>query len=209
MGCSLPGHGAASPPMFCTQSGTAPQTCSPNSASQQGSNINVNSSRHYDPEPQTIDQGHPLHDKSASASTERLEKLHQSLESGENVVLISPGTGQSGTTSLHDGAGIYGNSSGCGSINNGRNENVAATAASRAVLENGKSEGLLIHEGTRGINPHRSSQREAALNKFRLKRKDRCYEKKVRYESRQKLAEQRPRVKGQFVRQVPANPPPQ
>ncbi|KAK9093742.1 hypothetical protein Scep_025211 [Stephania cephalantha] len=209
MGCSLPGHGAASPPMFCTQSSTAPQTCSPNSASQQGSNINVNSSRHYDPEPQTIDQGHPLYDKSASASTERLEKLHQSLESGENVVLILPGTGQSGTTSLCDGAGIYGNSSGCGSINNGRNENVAATTASRAVLENGKSEGLLIHEGTRGINPHRSSQREAALNKFRLKRKDRCYEKKVRYESRQKLAEQRPRVKGQFVRQVPANPPPQ
>ncbi|XP_019179827.1 PREDICTED: two-component response regulator-like APRR5 [Ipomoea nil] len=49
-------------------------------------------------------------------------------------------------------------------------------------------------------NSHRSSQREAALTKFRLKRKDRCYEKKVRYESRKKLAEQRPRVKGQFVR---------
>nr|GLL38849.1 two-component response regulator-like APRR5 [Ipomoea trifida] len=52
------------------------------------------------------------------------------------------------------------------------------------------------------------SQREAALNKFRLKRKDRCYEKKVRYESRKKLAEQRPRVKGQFVRQLPSEPPP-
>ncbi|CAN1228271.1 Two-component response regulator-like APRR9 [Linum grandiflorum] len=47
--------------------------------------------------------------------------------------------------------------------------------------------------------------REAALNKFRLKRKERCFEKKVRYESRKKLAEQRPRVKGQFVRQVPAD----
>ncbi|KAG8381594.1 hypothetical protein BUALT_Bualt06G0137700 [Buddleja alternifolia] len=49
---------------------------------------------------------------------------------------------------------------------------------------------------------HRSI-REAALMKFRLKRKDRCFEKKVRYESRKKLAEQRPRVKGQFVRQAP------
>ncbi|XP_060203997.1 two-component response regulator-like APRR5 [Lycium barbarum] len=48
-------------------------------------------------------------------------------------------------------------------------------------------------------NSHRS-QREAALIKFRQKRKDRCFEKKVRYESRKKLAEQRPRVKGQFVR---------
>ncbi|KAJ8536958.1 hypothetical protein K7X08_035359 [Anisodus acutangulus] len=56
-------------------------------------------------------------------------------------------------------------------------------------------------------NSHRS-QREAALTKFRQKRKDRCFEKKVRYESRKKLAEQRPRVKGQFVRQVPTEPSP-
>jgi pseudo-response regulator 5 len=47
-----------------------------------------------------------------------------------------------------------------------------------------------------------SLQREAALTKFRMKRKDRCFDKKVRYESRKKLAEQRPRIKGQFVRQV-------
>ncbi|EYU19697.1 hypothetical protein MIMGU_mgv1a003461mg [Erythranthe guttata] len=50
---------------------------------------------------------------------------------------------------------------------------------------------------------HRSMLREAALTKFRMKRKDRCFEKKVRYESRKQLAEQRPRVKGQFVRQLP------
>ncbi|XP_047322149.1 LOW QUALITY PROTEIN: two-component response regulator-like APRR3 [Impatiens glandulifera] len=47
-----------------------------------------------------------------------------------------------------------------------------------------------------------SDKREAALKKFRLKRKERCFEKKVRYESRKKLAEERPRVKGQFVRQA-------
>ncbi|KAJ3690711.1 hypothetical protein LUZ61_019875 [Rhynchospora tenuis] len=45
------------------------------------------------------------------------------------------------------------------------------------------------------------TQREIALNKFRLKRKERCFEKKVRYQSRKLLAEKRPRVKGQFVRQ--------
>ncbi|XP_055827247.1 two-component response regulator-like APRR5 [Solanum dulcamara] len=54
---------------------------------------------------------------------------------------------------------------------------------------------------------HRS-QREVALAKFRMKRKDRCFEKKVRYESRKKLAEQRPRVKGQFVRHVPSESSP-
>ncbi|XP_010559150.1 PREDICTED: two-component response regulator-like APRR9 isoform X2 [Tarenaya hassleriana] len=51
-------------------------------------------------------------------------------------------------------------------------------------------------------NPQHLSQREAALTKFRMKRKDRCFEKKVRYQSRKKLAEQRPRVRGQFVRSV-------
>ncbi|XP_010543355.1 PREDICTED: two-component response regulator-like APRR7 [Tarenaya hassleriana] len=44
------------------------------------------------------------------------------------------------------------------------------------------------------------SQREAALTKFREKRKERCFRKKVRYHSRKQLAEQRPRVRGQFVR---------
>ncbi|XP_074319937.1 two-component response regulator-like APRR9 [Silene latifolia] len=64
------------------------------------------------------------------------------------------------------------------------------------------------HEQSHGLVSQRSLQREAALNKFRLKRKERCFDKKVRYESRKKLAEQRPRVKGQFVRQVPPDPPP-
>ncbi|KAG5381957.1 hypothetical protein IGI04_033427 [Brassica rapa subsp. trilocularis] len=52
------------------------------------------------------------------------------------------------------------------------------------------------------VGKTQQSLREAALNKFRMKRKDRCFDKKVRYESRKKLAEQRPRIKGQFVRQV-------
>ncbi|KAI3712497.1 hypothetical protein L1987_71054 [Smallanthus sonchifolius] len=58
-----------------------------------------------------------------------------------------------------------------------------------------------------GNYTHQSTQREAALNKFRMKRKDRCFDKKVRYESRKKLAEQRPRVKGQFVRRGQTNHP--
>lgn len=52
-----------------------------------------------------------------------------------------------------------------------------------------------------GVDQSRSAQREAALNKFRQKRKERCFDKKVRYQSRKKLADQRPRVRGQFVRQ--------
>ncbi|KAA8539379.1 hypothetical protein F0562_026071 [Nyssa sinensis] len=52
-----------------------------------------------------------------------------------------------------------------------------------------------------GVDENRFARREAALNKFRQKRKERCFEKKVRYQSRKRLAEQRPRVRGQFVRQ--------
>ncbi|EYU21181.1 hypothetical protein ABFS82_04G154500 [Erythranthe guttata] len=45
-------------------------------------------------------------------------------------------------------------------------------------------------------------RRVAALIKFRQKRKERCFDKKIRYVNRKKLAERRPRVKGQFVRKV-------
>ncbi|XP_019427737.1 PREDICTED: two-component response regulator-like APRR7 isoform X1 [Lupinus angustifolius] len=51
------------------------------------------------------------------------------------------------------------------------------------------------------VDQNKISQREAALTKFREKRKERCFHKKVRYQSRKKLAEQRPRFRGQFVRQ--------
>ncbi|KAK8665974.1 hypothetical protein V6N13_006128 [Hibiscus sabdariffa] len=49
----------------------------------------------------------------------------------------------------------------------------------------------------------KSAHRQAALTKFRQKRKERCFRKKVRYQSRKQLAEQRPRsIRGQFVRQT-------
>ncbi|XAR50022.1 hypothetical protein NMG60_11004233 [Bertholletia excelsa] len=45
-------------------------------------------------------------------------------------------------------------------------------------------------------------RREAALIKFRQKRKERCFDKKIRYVNRKNLAERRPRVRGQFVRKM-------
>ncbi|XP_059642473.1 two-component response regulator-like APRR1 isoform X2 [Cornus florida] len=45
-------------------------------------------------------------------------------------------------------------------------------------------------------------RREAALIKFRQKRKERCFDKKIRYVNRKRLAERRPRVRGQFVRKM-------
>ncbi|XP_010554561.1 PREDICTED: two-component response regulator-like APRR3 [Tarenaya hassleriana] len=55
------------------------------------------------------------------------------------------------------------------------------------------------HEIGDGQRQNRVSHREAALNKFRQKRKERCFEKKIRYQGRKEIAKQRPRVRGQFV----------
>lgn len=48
----------------------------------------------------------------------------------------------------------------------------------------------------------RTEKRQAALVKFRQKRKARCFDKKIRYINRKRLAEKRPRVRGQFVKQA-------
>ncbi|XP_039056241.1 two-component response regulator-like APRR1 [Hibiscus syriacus] len=50
------------------------------------------------------------------------------------------------------------------------------------------------------VKPSKVDRREAALVKFRQKRKERCFDKKIRYVNRKKLAESRPRLRGQFVR---------
>ncbi|XP_074277537.1 two-component response regulator-like APRR1 [Silene latifolia] len=69
----------------------------------------------------------------------------------------------------------------------------------------GMQQGHLPPYGNSPSGEARSSKvdrREAALMKFRQKRKERCFDKKIRYINRKKLAERRPRVRGQFVRKV-------
>ncbi|PPD89120.1 hypothetical protein GOBAR_DD13947 [Gossypium barbadense] len=95
---------------------------------------------------------------------------------------------------------------------NGQNGNITALnsrglnlESENGLLGKGGTVGGIGFGGSNGAHQNRFAQREAALNKFRQKRKERCFEKKVRYQSRKKLAEQRPRIRGQFVRQVPEN----
>ncbi|KAH0659304.1 hypothetical protein KY290_028866 [Solanum tuberosum] len=52
------------------------------------------------------------------------------------------------------------------------------------------------------IKVNKIDLRETALMKFRQKRKERCFDKKIRYINRKQLAEQRPRLRGQFVRKA-------
>ncbi|KAF8379819.1 hypothetical protein HHK36_029268 [Tetracentron sinense] len=196
------GFGAVLPPIFYTQSGPPPVWNS-NSDSQQEPSFRIHSSHQSNPETNNSELVHHALDQNANNSTNhsRPEQEHN-LEYLEDRRHVSPATVQSASSSFCNGAISHLNSSGCGSICNGSNVNVTPATLSGTAEECGNNEGILIHDGSRMMNSHRSTQREAALTKFRLKRKDRCYDKKVRYQSRKTLAEQRPRIKGQFVRQV-------
>ncbi|XP_041014909.1 two-component response regulator-like APRR9 isoform X1 [Juglans microcarpa x Juglans regia] len=153
---------------------------------------NGNPEQHHDPHiPYAINTLNPT-----------MHKHEHKFDFLEDRGHISPATDQSESNSFWNGGASNHSSIGDGSTC-GSNGNVDHIAFAKAASEN-KNEGFLTPSGS----AHRSIQREVALTKFRLKRKERCYEKKVRYESRKKLAQQRPRVKGQFVRQVQNYPPP-
>eukprot|EP00249_Psilotum_nudum_P018297 c26733_g3_i1 orf=325-3045(-) len=127
--------------------------------------------------------------------------------------------GQSGSC---NGYGSNGNGHGCavGSNNASNSHNAQSNAQSGTGLAAGGNGDIGTQNGNSGMgagncmvtantgsgavvatSENRVARREAALTKFRQKREQRCFEKKVRYQSRKRLAEQRPRVRGQFVRQ--------
>ncbi|TXG48509.1 hypothetical protein EZV62_024384 [Acer yangbiense] len=188
------GYGSVPPHMFCAQSALSPIPSS-SSANEQEPTFRVNQMYCSNVENGNCTQSYD-HRLGENAINSTNQTMHR-LDSPEDRGHISPATDQSASSSFCNGAISRLNSMGYGSTC-GSNSNVDQGAVVRVAAESKNEEGLLPSSG----NSHRSIQREAALNKFRLKRKDRCYEKKVRYQSRKKLAEQRPRVKGQFVRQV-------
>ncbi|XP_037483282.1 two-component response regulator-like PRR37 isoform X4 [Triticum dicoccoides] len=95
-------------------------------------------------------------------------------------------------------AANYGSNS--GSNNNTNNGGSTAATAAAAAAVHGETGGI---DKRSNMMHMKRERRVAAVNKFREKRKERNFGKKVRYQSRKRLAEQRPRVRGQFVRQPP------
>ncbi|MED6223070.1 hypothetical protein PIB30_070423 [Stylosanthes scabra] len=188
-------YGSVLPPMFRTQSGP-PSVPSPNSVVLLEPAFQVNAFYRSDVKDNSSEQVYESHGSGGkSAPNNIISRPEQKPEHAEDQRHISPATDQSGSGSFCNGNASHLNSMGYGS-NCGSSNIVDQVPIVRAASD-GKNEDF-----ANNASSHRSIQREAALNKFRLKRKERCYEKKVRYESRKKLAEQRPRVKGQFVRQV-------
>ncbi|GMN39063.1 hypothetical protein TIFTF001_008298 [Ficus carica] len=116
---------------------------------------------------------------------------------GSSNVLSGPVEGNTGNYSI--------NRSGWGS-NHGSNAaiNIGGTNVKSDHGGSGKSGSGDASESGRA-DGNKSALREAALTKFHQKKKERCFRKRVRYQSRKKLAEQRPRIQGQFVRETTAS----
>ncbi|KAE8708230.1 Two-component response regulator-like APRR9 [Hibiscus syriacus] len=187
------GHNSVISSIYCAQSSSSP-TPIPSSAKQQEPAFHVNLFHHSNFGTNSFEQ---FYDRLASGTNQstnkRLYKPDQKLDSIEDKCHISLSNNQSGTSSFYNGSLSQHNGIAYGST--GVNNNVDQVATVQAST---KRKNINDFPNPTG-NPHHSMEREAVLTKFRLKRKDRCYEKKVRYESRKKLAEQRPRVKVEFL----------
>ncbi|KAL6521016.1 Two-component response regulator-like [Orobanche gracilis] len=95
---------------------------------------------------------------------------------------------------------LYRSASGsnCGSNKQNGDNNAESDVGQAGKSRSGDASGSVCGNKADKI---RFAQREAALIKFRQKRMERCFSKKVRYQARKKLAEQRTRVRGQFAKQ--------
>lgn len=188
-------NGCAIPSVFFSQSSRS-QLQSPNSSNYQDPTIQVNQTYPFDSQTKSSPQLHYLMDRNtAMASPDQMDhKQAHKLDISEERGHFSSATDQSGSNSFCNNTLNRFNSINNGNVNSVPNMKFGSMPGNETTL---------VQDGT----SLRSIQREAALTKFRMKRKDRCFEKKVRYESRKKLAEQRPRVKGQFVRQLQTGDP--
>lgn len=188
------GHDPTFMPMIQAQSGFPSLA----DAQQEKSSVPASISAHSSPDIQDSDQGYHLSDETANCSVDRSVYEPKSREPIGEQMGSSPATVQSASNNIPNAAAANHD---CSSPYGGVSSRTDANYYDK--VESIKGNNILVHDrGPEGMDSNRASLREAALLKFRLKRKDRCFEKKVRYQSRKKLAEQRPRVKGQFVRQV-------
>ncbi|KAI5390732.1 hypothetical protein KIW84_075866 [Lathyrus oleraceus] len=177
------------------QSGMNP-TCTPKSMFQiESSPFPTSISSHSNPKSQNS-EAHQLSDD----TTYTCDRNKNDQRNIDCAMHDSPSNGQNCGTSLYHDAenrNTSGVSKGTGSRSDG---NTPQSVVGKNHLESYISNDH--YDEPRGTNSYHTSQRESALLKFRLKRKDRCYDKKVRYESQKRQADKRPRMEGQFVRQV-------
>lgn len=164
------GYNHVFPSMFYSQSGLPPAWNSKPACQQDQSPFPSNTSVKSNPEIQSPGQARHFSDETAKNSSDLAvfeehylnpvkEHRHGSTAAGRSIGRVC------------NGPYAFSKSTACESSSSRKDETAT-------VLESWSESGL-SHNGSRGMDSLRSSQREAALTKFRLKRKDRCFEKKV------------------------------
>lgn len=165
-------------------------------------------------------QVQPAHHQQLTSNYENLliEKMAEPIpHCGSSTVLGGHLEGNAGNYSVNGSAsGSNYGSNGPNGSSSGANAGIVKTEsniravgnsgsgdASKNGIGNGSGNDSASGRGDK-VDHSKHAQREAALTKFRQKRKERCFKRRVRYQSRKRLAEQRPRIRGQFVRHVPA-----
>ncbi|XP_028795813.1 two-component response regulator-like APRR3 isoform X2 [Neltuma alba] len=193
------GYGNAVPSIFYRQSGAHPMWSPKSVGRKENSPFRATTSFLSNAESHNSEQ----HYQWSDASCASLDKKPGCDKSYLDPTMHDyPGTYQNTSISLcHDTPNRV-NDGSYGSIGSTRDGDHTSAVVIEKTSESFSDNSYHDYDEYRGADSLRPTQREAALTKFRLKRKDRCYEKKVRYQSRKRLAEQRPRIKGQFVRQV-------
>lgn len=166
----VPGNSTFFPSMFYTQSGLAPAWSPKPTCERDHSPFPSSASVQSNPEIPNSELGCHQSDETTNNSIHQAVHEENDLEHVEEISHGFPASGQNATSSLCYGAVDHTNAYGSSSTK--RDETATAP-------ESWNESGLSIHDGSRGMDSLRTTQREAALTKFRLKRKDRCYEKKV------------------------------
>lgn len=153
-------YGSLVPPMFCAQSG------------HEQLPLKVNGFHSPNLEIRYSQQLHKTVQVNGDTSTNQTElQQRKKLESSDDRPYFSSATDQSASNSFCNGT----TASHINGIVCGSNVNVDQVPVVRAAAGSGNGECVPSHD----THCHRSFLREAALNKFRLKRKDRCFDKKV------------------------------
>lgn len=174
-------YGALPQPMLYTypMAAPGPPPWSTDSTSPQEA-LYQNSFHQSNPKTHNYEKDHHPCDRNADQSSCLFGIMREkNLESREDPKHILSAPVESGSSSLCEGSGGNQESSGCGSVCNESNRNFSAAAISVTSSESGNDEAIFNIDQVRLVDCHQVSQREAALTKFRLKRKERCYEKKV------------------------------
>ncbi|MBA0877063.1 hypothetical protein Goshw_005335 [Gossypium schwendimanii] len=199
-------------PHFYHAKSSLPPACGPKQVGKQEySPLPVSTSVHSDPDVDDSEQCYRWCDEATNSSNDQTLQGQNKQEPIEELRCSSLIDYQSACSRLCNDVENHEKSCTHGAVPSWSNASSVVTLAAAidkgTTMETFNNSNCFIHDGLKGMDTHRSSQREAALMKFRLKRKDRCFEKKVRYQNRKRLAEQRPRVKGQFIRQVQHDTP--